>query len=522
MSYKSIKDCQKYLSVNSEDKCNALYDAYIEHVRTLPQVASGAVSTETAENWLKEVVRIVEQPYIGSIIKKSSGFTPEEVSALYRYENNDYRPVLHASEVYSAKNLLSVDLTGHEITSEGLIRDDSSLAAKQIAIAATRNHIGELENHDLRAQLINNTNSQIPWAIINPPMIVSNEENHIIVEVNAKLPKQVNERTSFEATLGDKIRLNYQAAVMQMSGIKTPPNLQQVVFIKAKELMDEQVQTLKAIGLFNKDGINRVSQVENLPIKNFQVNYDAELARELVKIGNKHWANIAVKGVEPDFKQSIQNELPASIVVQRNELARKVFTIGMMKQTLDAADSEARQNLKAVDSINGITSQHAGISKLVGIVEHTKIDYTALMNELSLKGVDRSSFMVKEYDSENMAKAASQGIINPLDFIVYKEVDKNKILTTAELLDINIAQFSYEDNRLNISGDTRGPLHRCKNEIKEVAQNNLDRLIDHLSEHQALHSKAVFGVDERRKEKAQPENSATQQVSKSNKYSIGM
>ncbi len=524
MSYKSVSDCESYRSVNSEDTRNELYAKHIDFVLNLPQVASGSVDAITAENWLREVVRIVDAPYIGSLIKKSSGFTTEEISALYRYENNDYRPVLHASEVYSAKNLLSIDLTGLEATDKGLIRDDSMIAARGIAISATKNHIGDLENRELRDKLINGYNPQAPWAIVNPPIIVSNGENHIIIGINAKLPNQVTERTSFESTLGDKIRLNYQAAVMQMAGIQTKPILQQVVFIKSRSLMEEQVSTLKTIGAFNKVGITQIATSDNLPIKNSQIDFDPELAKSLIQIGHKHWENIAVKGIEPDFKKNTAAQIPLEVVNLRNQAAEKVFTIGMAKQTLEAIDVDARAELRQIDSTYGISASQQGISKLVSKVEHSKVDYTALINELTARDIPLSSFMKRDFDAESMAKSARYAPINPADFIVYNDVDKNKILTTAEMVGIDIAKFSNEDNKLNISGDTRGPIHKCKVEIKESAEIALNQLITGLSNNPILKSPAVFGADSRRKEQpsTQANNESQTRINTPSQTTIGM
>lgn len=515
MPYLSISALKNYPATIEPEKAKLIFNNMLIACNELPHVKAGHIEPKTVYDFCDTVSKRFDMREATAIMLKNSIFTTEEVTALFRFENENYTNGLHASEVYSAKNLLSVDVSGFaRLTKDGLEPD------------TVNRFIHRLIKHNISAQLGNdidsltmskmataNKSGNQPWMASSPFLLTHRNGANVVINARINLPERTS-NAEYQPSEADLIRLNYQAGVLQNIGKTEGTQLSLINYNESYELANAKYQMATAMKLRASDLPELANNID-MPMTHHTIPLDNALIRQIRQVGDHHYKNIFVNGVEPEFNKKVFATADPSIVQKRNDIAHDIISLSMIKSAADTLEHEARQAIKTIDDRFGLSGQEDGLSKMIVRADHKVTDYEALAGAVKAKGATDGQIMKRQIDTGEWAKAAKHGQTNPNDYVYFEGIDQKRVKEMAQIHGIDTKAFEHSETKHHITSQSRGPLAEIKNALKNDASSMLTDLVSDLKNSTALKQAAVFGFDERRldnQEQAKPDQSVQDNV----------
>jgi hypothetical protein len=462
----------------------ASVDAHAQTVLSLPQVQSGAVESAQALSWLTSVAKLHPPQQIERLIRQAGGLDAHEIRALVANERQAYYPPLGVNEIYASKWLQTLPLPdGPDIAQDKMV----NTLCRQIL----QTHYGLIPNlaDEIRMSDCLTGSSHHPWMRSSPTLLGSDGRSTFLYDTHINRVDTTGD--------ADAIRLHYHDLVANSREVASNGLFGANITIDTGLLnnllaMASISQTaLKAVLTLTDEMVQ--NGAEHIHFTAVPVNKDPEQYKEILLTGNLHWHNL-LNGIAPTIKVDPPATLSADNKAIYIGKAQQMMVAGQIADAAKAAKDLSRADF--ITSIAHMGFTHNMQSPYLGasVRAYDKLDAEAagvyLSHELN---IDPRHFREVVVNTTQMQADNAQGAVQPLPhYQSLGEVNKQKLQTIAESINLDLSPFITRQMRSYTSGQSRGAVSDTLKAVKQAAQDELSVIQTQLMQRDEVHSPILF------------------------------
>ena len=416
-----------------------VFNKFKPAVLALPQVKSDAVSNEQAENWLEVASKSLKESEVRRLIIETSGFTANDVRALWAFDNNEYYPKYEASEVYRQKQLTAVRLPDNKIRDENWLK----LVLKNVAKEKYQFDLAQEFNSDSEMAF----KGKIPWALSND--VNSGLHDDLLFTYDLKV------NYNHTVTHTDTLRHHFNTLAILNKGQQTRQCDQYNISI-GPELTNTIIALAKNPDTYNQ-AVHLAKTFEGKPggisISKESVTPQPEVFNSLVKCGSAHWTNV-LQGNQPEFEIQSRSQFSDSEKQQYDSLAQEYVTSKFAKELASENFNACRSKLTELVGIDraGPGAPHP----LVHAGKNSTFDINAAANLLHSKNVPEHFYKETKYDIDALVKAARAAGVEVEQFQSFGSANKEKVIESLAMVGVDKDTFMQPGIHVHMSGQSRG------------------------------------------------------------------
>lgn len=462
----------KYAAPNWE----SVYQKYHSAVMSLPQVKSGGVSQEQAQNWLNVGAKLLKESELRRLIVESTGFTARDMRALWAHKHDEYYPKYEASEVYRQKQLTAIRTPDVAVQDEGFLK----AVLRQVAKAKYGfSDVQETVNSNSANQLAN----RIPWAVKKDVLLGQSDSSLFTYDL----------KVGYQQTLthSDSIRHHFNQLALADKNIESQHS-DQYNFTVSPELTKTITDLAKQKGDGWRLAIELAKNAEKMnigiEISKERISPTPEVYQTLLAVGNEHWNNIQ-NGVQPEFKAKAESTYSQQESATYRQLAQQYAVNKITKEVAEEQFNHTRDELTRLVGVDraGSATPHP----LVAASGKSNFDMDSAVSRLQSQGVPEDFYKFANYDIEALVKAAEAKGVDTAQYKSYGAAEKNKVLSSLEMVGINKDAFMTKDIHIHISSQTRGVLGEVKSQARELVETNYEVMKTDVANNTILNAQAI-------------------------------
>lgn len=450
----------------------SIHETYRSNVMQLPQVLMGRVTEHQAEAWLKQLCAIEHPNRVGSVISQQAGLGAEEMRALVAHSRNEYYPTLSANEILDRKWLKPES-----------IKQTASNSAKSIFINIARGIVtdkyGMSRNRELESEFTRPI--QGSWRIGRPALVLSGDK-HLLIDIQFEDSRNNVDNVRSE----DKLKLHHYDLIAAEKGITNTDLV--LIKVSADQSFTDAISALSATSTSIQSALarhaNELRRIDPsvLKIETHHIDKNKSIYPELLDVGSRAWEKML-----SGQKYELSKEQSLSLSEPHRQAYRQASQEFCAAETVFRAAKETSEEAKKklIDTARqlGIDSNHKPEFEGASVRSYDRFDKVGAGELLvSNHGVDRSTISEQSYDVVAMARELERLGVNPSLYRKIGEYDKEKILDTAEQLNVALDQFKSRELRAIVSRKTRGPIFDVLNNAKERVAAPVQAIQNDLSE----------------------------------------
>lgn len=476
-----ISDQPKDLSIQAESKNT--FNQFEKLLPRMPQVQSGAVSHEKAALWLKRATEILKPSQVQRLIRETSGFTSQDIRALWAFSKGEYYPTYEASEVYKLKNLEAIRVPEAKVSEDAYLK----LALRQV--------IKEKYNFDDAREIYSSESARdfankTPWALNIDSYVGVSDENQFVYDIKTDYINKLSTKNILNQS--DVIRHHFSQLAASNSMQELDGNYQYNI-----SLSPELAKTISTFAKMDAEGfaiaLNLARKAENdghgLIMKKDSVALSPEIFQEILQIGNSHWQNI-VAGVRPDFKKTLDVELTATQKSNYTSIAKKYTVARFLEEKSKTVFAEARAALPEV--VAGLPPGFTPPFEPVHVGTRKEFDIDSAVATLAQSQIPEHFYKEVTFDMKALVNAAAAKGVDVEQFKIIGAPVKAKVLDTLDMAGISKSTFESQTHHVHLSGQSRGPVREHIDSIKQSVEEEYTHIESKLINNSALNSEANF------------------------------
>lgn len=445
----------------------------------LPQVISGSVKLADASKWLEQASKVHPQIALFKLINQVKSFGAKDIRALLATDRNEYFPKDSAQEVFQRKRLETIPAPN---TAE---YEKEKLLCKVARTLLVKRYNLDRDTKSER-QMSAPDNAKISWLSGQPGMVATIDGTRHLFDIQVSLdPEELKESDKIGPHYYDLVASNHNVSIDHISVAK----------IYLDKRMTENLIELASLSKSSSDAVNTIIEnmdslsKEKLNLSVHTIEKQPLLYKEITETGKKYWADLTA-GITPAVKQDPQLQLPENKKDDYTAKAKEFLTATMIRRTAEENENAARRDfvsvVKGFDISDNFSPPYNGA--LLRKYDHFDADGAAKYMETNFS-VPASRLRSGEINTEHLAQAYKSMGGNPNQFYEYHGADKDKILNTAEELNIDLSGFKERSMRAIVSPKTRGPIFDAINAIKDKIQPELNNLNAQISSSTVMENK---------------------------------
>tara|TARA_R110002072_G_scaffold301723_1_gene482176 strand:+ start:35308 stop:36795 length:1488 start_codon:yes stop_codon:yes gene_type:complete len=443
------------------------YHHFQNRTQTIPTVAAGVVSTESALAWLKTASKIHPLNSVDRLIHQVSGLGAKDIRTLIAHDRKEYFPEDSPNELYERKRLSIVATPNSPVLEREKILTNVARAMLLKQYDLDRNF--ELE----KKMATIDPSRKAEWLIGNPGLVAQKGKDNFLFDI------QFTSNTN-EVDQGDLVRLHYYDLVantitqqpkhLSLAKVYIEPSFADAIILMAKTSKNSEKLLTQMAADFSSLSDNKIK------VQVHQIEKKPDLYKEILSVGQKHWQQI-ISGSTPQINTDPYLKLDS----QGEELyINKAKAFLAATQTVKAAESARKETIEDfLKSVSGLDISDNFIPPYTGALIR-KYDYldaesAARYFEENL-GIDPVHLREQGVNVEMLKQAFVRmgGDLSP--FYEYGAPDKKSIETVAEQVDFDLSGFYTRQMRPIVNPKTRGPVHDAIKTIRDSLANPIKEL----------------------------------------------
>jgi len=423
---------------------------YRSRVLALPQVESGAVDQQAAENWLEVAASIYSGRGVAQLIKMASGFGAQDIRSLYAHANKEYYPGYGASEVIGRKRLEAVPAPASAVISGDRIIENFSRIMVLEKLGMTR------DTHAESSLATPNPESPVPFMIARASLIAQADDTRALIDFHIDAPSN--------RLAHDEVTLNYLDLCAANQGIDI--GARHLAHVKITDELYNSIVAMSAMSLEAKNLLGEMArEAANSSLRGLEVSVEPvtpspQLMQDLADIGREYWSAV-VQGTDVDLRLPPKAELTPELAQHIEQAQKAHLAAQKLRVTAQSIESKAKADLEDAALAIDFTDNLSLPMTAPAVRRRTDLDAEAAAEYIqSIQGTalpeDRLYDAV--IDTDRLAAAYREGVRLPIEeFQIRGAANRAKVESVASLLGVSLEPLMVTKYAALSPTKTRGP-----------------------------------------------------------------
>lgn len=446
---------------NPSPNWKVLAKKYSQQVLKLPQVESGLVSITQAQKWLSNAAQVLSESELRREIHSSKGFTEQDIRALWAHDHNEYYAKYHASEVYSLKRLESIKIPTEQ--------DRKQIVLQSLfkALITDKYNLQSAKYAD-QAQFIQSDHN---WVNSSPSLMKTETGENILISIKFNYQKDI--------TQSDDIRNHVQILSLLNSQQRVDSAYQYNINIP-----EEKLEVLSSTALLGSDAFKQSlsllkiwdTHATDMNVNFEKVTYSKSLFGSISQVSQAHWDHL-LNGQTVEMPLDNKSQMTAQQESAFLPVAKRYAAAQRLQVAASKEFDSVKQEIADLVSTFGIPRKMDSHFDLVKVGARNVFDLDRAVNFLQRSNVDPAHYTSAKYDIDSLAKEATSKGVDVEKYRSYSAPNKEKVITTLEVLGVDKSQFNQSANHIHFTGQTRGGVYDRVSELEGQTQATIEDAI---------------------------------------------